>query len=91
MATESGASKEQKHTGNGFVRFFKRIGSWFKATALELKKVTWPKFGEVVKKTGIVLGVVFFFFIALFIMDLVLGMGHRALLGQPYWWEFWNL
>ena len=88
MATES-AKKEK--TGNAFTRFFRRIGSWFKFAGLELRKVTWPSFKEVMKKLGIVLGVVAFFFIILFVMDIVLTIGHGALTGQPNWWQFWNL
>jgi len=84
MAAESG-KKEKKPN------IFIRIGRWFKATALELKKVTWPKFGEVMKKLGIVLGVVVFFFVVLFIMDIVLGIGYGALVGRDYWWEFWRI
>ena len=90
MATESGKKEKRPN-------IFVRIGRWFKAAALELKKVTWPKFGEVMKKLGIVLGVVGFFFVALFIMDIVLGMGHSLLIhgtGQnahgSYWWQFWS-
>jgi len=85
MATEAGVKDKKKRN------IFVRIGGWFKATALELKKVTWPKFGEVMKKLGIVLGVVVFFFIVLFIMDIILGMGHGALTGRDYWWRFWNV
>ena len=85
MATESGVKNEKKPN------IFRRIGGWFKAAVLELKKVTWPKFGEVIKKLGVVLGVVGFFFLALFIMDIILGMGHGALTGQSYWWQFWNV
>lgn len=35
----------------------------------ELKKVTWPKFGEVVKSTGVVLVVVLVFALVLFGLD----------------------
>jgi len=86
MATESAAKNEKKRN------IFVRIGLWFKATALELRKVTWPKFPEVVKKLGIVLGVVMFFFVLLIIMDIVLTMGYRALLGPEHfnpWYQFW--
>jgi len=84
MAAESGKNEKKPN-------IFIRIGRWFKATALELKKVTWPKFGEVIKKLGIVLGVVVFFFVALFLMDIVLGIGYGALIGRENFWEFWNL
>jgi len=79
------AEKEKKPN------IFVRIGRWFKATALELKKVTWPKFGEVMKKFGIVLGVVMFFFVVLLVMDVVLGIGYGALVGRYNWWQFWSL
>lgn len=44
-----------------------------KETVSELKKVTWPKFSEVAKKTGIVLAVVLIFGIILLGMDYGLG------------------
>lgn len=47
--------------------FFVRVGRWFKqkfsGMVSELKKVTWPKFGTVVKQTGVVLVVVLIFLI----------------------------
>ena len=49
--------------------FFKGIGRKFKETFSELKKVTWPKFGEVVKKTGIVLAVTAAFLLVVFGID----------------------
>ena len=42
-------------------------------TMSELKKVTWPSFGEVCKKTGIVLSVVVVFGLVLFGLDALLG------------------
>ena len=39
----------------------------------ELKKVTWPTFGEVVKKTGVVLAVVIIFAVVIFGIDALLG------------------
>lgn len=44
-----------------------------KATASELKKVTWPSFGEVVKKTGIVIAFVIIFGLLVFGVDTLLG------------------
>lgn len=44
-----------------------------KETVSELKKVTWPKFSEVAKKTGIVLAVVIIFGVILLGMDYGLG------------------
>ena len=44
-----------------------------KETASELKKVTWPSFGEVVKKTGIVIAFVVIFGLLIFGVDTLLG------------------
>lgn len=44
-----------------------------KETISELKKVTWPSFGEVCKKTGVVLAVVLIFAVVIFGMDYGLG------------------
>ena len=38
--------------------WFRRVGAKFKETFSELKRVSWPKFGTVVKTTGVVLVVV---------------------------------
>lgn len=43
----------------------------------ELKKVSWPKFGKVVKQTGIVIAVVLFFLIIIGVVD----VGLSQLLG----------
>ena len=45
----------------------------------ELKKVSWPSFAEVVKKTGIVLIVVAFFFVVLFGIDWLLSLLYQLL------------
>ena len=73
MATESGAENAKKRN------IFVRIGLWFKAAALELKKTTWPKGKEILKKLGIVLIVVAFFFLILMGMDLLLQLGYKGL------------
>jgi len=44
-----------------------------KETVSELKKVTWPTFGEVVKKTGIVIAFVLIFGLFLFGVNTLLG------------------
>jgi len=49
-------------------------GRRLKETVSELKKVSWPSFGTVVKKTGVVLTVVVIFTIVLFGFDFVLGL-----------------
>ena len=49
----------------------KVVAKALKDTGNELKKVNWPKFGEVVKQTGIVLVVVIVFTLVLFGLDWV--------------------
>ncbi len=48
-----------------------KVAKALKDTGNELKKVNWPKFGEVVKQTGIVLVVVIVFTLVLFGLDWV--------------------
>lgn len=40
---------------NAFVRFFKRIGKFFRDCKGELKKIVWPTPKSVFKSTGVVL------------------------------------
>ena len=49
------------------------IGRKAKETMSELKKVTWPSFGEVVKKTGIVIAFVVLFGLFFFGVNALLG------------------
>ena len=46
-----------------------KVAKALKDTGSELKKVTWPKFGQVVKQTGIVLVVVIVFALVLLGLD----------------------
>ena len=48
---------------------FKRMGMKAKDVFSELKKVNWPGFAKVVKKTGIVLAVVLVFLVVIFAFD----------------------
>ncbi len=57
-----------------------KIASFFKEAFSELKKVSWPSFSTVFKTTLIVLGVVVVFLVVLLAFDLVLSVGHDALL-----------
>ena len=50
-----------------------KLGKRFKETTSELKKVTWPSFFDVVKKTGVVLAVVLIFAVVLFGIDRLLA------------------
>ncbi len=65
-------AKKEKKPG-----LFKKIkDSWS-----ELKKVTWPTFGSVVKKTGVVILVVLLFTAVLFGIEYGLGSLYNLLLG----------
>jgi len=46
-----------------------KIGKRLKETSSELKKVTWPKFGTVLKQTGVVLLVTAMFLLVVFGID----------------------
>lgn len=48
---------------------FVRIGKKLKEVFSEIKKVSWPSFGKVVKQTGVVIGVVLCFLVVLMLMD----------------------
>ncbi len=63
-AKDKKKKKERKHT----------VAKKTKETVSELKKVTWPTFKEVVKKTGVVLVVVLIFAVVLFGIDYLLGL-----------------
>ena len=49
--------------------WFKRAGAKIKETFSELKRVSWPKFGTVVKTTGVVLVVVLAFLVVVTAVD----------------------
>lgn len=62
---KNGKKKDQKEKG--------KLKRKAKEAVSELKKVTWPTFGEVCKKTGVVLVVVLVFAVVIFGMDYGLG------------------
>ncbi len=53
------------------------LGKKVKDTASELKKVTWPSFKEVVKKTGVVFAVVIFFGVVLLAFDFLMSLPYE--------------
>ncbi len=65
-ADKKGKKKEKKEKKGGVVKKTKE-------TLSELKKVTWPTFPEVVKKTGIVIAFVVIFGLFLFGVNTLLG------------------
>ncbi len=85
------AKKNDKKSGkkgddkkqNGFVRFFKGIGKWFRDLRIEFKNVTWPTWHTTSVNTGIVLAtiVVSSIFVGLLdsgmlkLMQFLLGLG----------------
>lgn len=63
---DSKKNKKKKDNKGGLIKKTKE-------TASELKKVTWPSFGEVVKKTGIVVAFVILFGLFIFGVNALLG------------------
>lgn len=51
-----------------------KVSRWFKDFFSELKKVTWPKFTEVLKQTGIVLMVTVIFLVVMMCFDVLFGL-----------------
>ena len=74
MAKNTNKPKEKKVRENKLARKTKE-------TVSELKKVTWPSFGKVVKQTAIGLGVVLFFTVILFGIDRLLAWLFGLLIG----------
>ncbi len=52
---------------------FVRMGKKIKEVFSELKKVTWPTFGKVIKQTFVVIGVVLVFMVVITLIDFGLG------------------
>ena len=68
------AKKEKKTKEN-------KLGKKTREISSELKKVTWPSFKEVVKKTGVVLAVVAIFAVVIFGIDMLLTFLRGLLVG----------
>lgn len=64
---------KQKDKKKSKVKKSSKTAKRIKETTSELKKVTWPTFGTVVKKTGVVLAVVLIFAVVLFGIDRLLS------------------
>ncbi|PWM72211.1 MAG: preprotein translocase subunit SecE [Bacillota bacterium] len=63
------AAKPVKKSAPKKPNIFKRFGKKCKEVFAELKKVSWPSFGKVVKHTGVVLAVVAIFLIVFMGID----------------------
>ncbi|MCM1404609.1 MAG: preprotein translocase subunit SecE [Prevotella sp.] len=72
--------KEKKEKKPFFlVRFFRWLGRSIASICSELKKVHWPTFKQVMKATGIVLGIVILFGIILLGIWILFGLLHYLL------------
>ena len=74
MASDKNQTKEKSKGGE---KGKKKNG--VKETFAELKKVTWPTFGQTMKETGAVFVVTIFFLIILLAMDQLLSFAHSEL------------
>ena len=72
-AKETSKVKDTKKKEKKKEKRVSKTGKRIKETASELKKVTWPTFGSVVKKTGVVLAVIVIFAVVLFGIDRLLA------------------
>ena len=56
----------------------------------ELKKVTWPTFGQVVKNTLLVIGIILLITAGLFLVDIVFSWIHQLLIqgSVTTWWPW---
>ena len=73
-------SKSEAKKPNAFVRFFKRIGKWFREMKSELKKVVWPSRKQVINNTIVVCVVVLISALVVLLLDFVFGLGMDLLL-----------
>ncbi len=71
-------AQEQRAAG-GRVGLLSRIKNFFRDSWLELQKVIWPSYEDVVKLTGLVVVVVFTVGLFIFVWDRVLWTATRSL------------
>ncbi len=81
-ATENKKSNDKAKKKNKKPNIFKRFSTKCKDVISELKKVSWPTFGKVVKQTGVVLAVVIVFLVVITAFDTglaeLLGLLNKA-------------
>ena len=58
-----------------------KLAKSLKETGNELKKVSWPSFGKVVKQTGVVIAVVAVCAVVLFGIDQLFSLVYKLLIG----------
>lgn len=61
--------KKAEKKPNGFVRFFKKIGKFFRDCKGEIKKIVWPTPKAVFKNTGVVLVTIIVLGLFVFALD----------------------
>ena len=80
--TENKKLNDKAKKKNKKPNIFKRFAAKCKDVVSELKKVSWPTFGKVVKQTGVVLAVVLVFLIVITAFDTglaeLLGLLNKA-------------
>ena len=69
VAAENNKPEKKTKASAKKPNIFQRFGRKCKEVFSELKKVSWPSFGKVVKHTGIVLAVVLIFLIVFTLID----------------------
>ena len=79
VAEKKEVKKPKAKKGPGF---FKRVGMKIKDIFSELKKVSWPTFGKVLKETGIVLAVVLVFLVVINAFDVGLDTLLKLITGN---------
>ena len=72
-AVDQTANKKAKKAKSKNPNFFVRMGRKIKEVFSELKKVSWPTFGKVLKDTGIVIAVVLVFLVVIALFDMGLS------------------
>ena len=77
---ENEKSKKKGKKQFFLIRFGKWIGRKMRELIAELKKVTWPGFPKVMKETGVVVGIVLFFLVIVFAIDLGLSQLYQLLI-----------
>ena len=80
-------SKKDNKKSKQKVKKQSKTAKRIKETTSELKKVTWPTFGTVVKKTGVVLAVVIIFAVILFGIDRLLAWLFELLTTSMSGWK----
>jgi preprotein translocase subunit SecE len=73
------AAVQEARVGGGRIGLWTRVKTFFREAWLELQKVIWPKFDDVLKMTAVVVVVVFVVGIFIFLWDRILWMLTKPL------------